>query len=108
MQGDLAAAIARRFGGDVEIGELYWQVFPTLRIRGEGIRVRQRGAASRAPLIEIQSFTLRASFASLMATPRRIRSVERLRWQTGASAPRSRSASMGHATNPGLGSTARV
>jgi hypothetical protein len=67
--------LAERFQADVEIRSLTVSLFPRARVVGEGIALRERGASTPAPLIEIRKFTAEAGLFGVFATPSRIRFV---------------------------------
>jgi hypothetical protein len=64
--------LAERFQADVEIRSLSVSLFPHAGVTGEGIKLRERGSSTNAPLIEIRKFTAGAGLFGLLATPSRI------------------------------------
>ncbi len=75
VAGDIATLLSERTGHVVEVGALRWSFTPRLHLTGERIRVGGTGDGS-GPLIGIGAFTLDTDLGDLLATPRRIRSVQ--------------------------------
>ncbi len=75
VAGDIATFLSDRTGHDVAVGSLRWSFSPRLHLEGEQIRVGSPSSGA-APLIEVVAFSLDAGLRDLLATPRRIRSVQ--------------------------------
>src|SRR5216684_2386759 len=63
----IVRTLSWRLDSDVELGDLHLRVWPTMRVEGEHLRIRRRGAADDIPpLISIKSFHVDASLVGLM------------------------------------------
>lgn len=75
VAGDIATLLSERTGHHVEVAVLRWSFVPHLQLAGERIRVDGAGDGD-GPLIGIGAFTLDTSLQDLLATPRRVRSLQ--------------------------------
>jgi AsmA-like C-terminal region len=63
--------LADRFGSEVELGAFSVDLAPVVRVRGEGLVLRQRGRRDVPPLITIRGFQLDGGIMGLLSRPRR-------------------------------------
>src|SRR4029453_714765 len=61
----IIALLEDRFESDVELSSLKVSMVPTLRVRGEGLKVRKKGRTDIPPLIAIRAFTISADVHEL-------------------------------------------
>ena len=67
--------LAMRLESDIELRAFSVDLFPAVRVRGEGLEVRHRGRADVPPLVTIDSFVVDGGLLGLVRRPRRFRSV---------------------------------
>lgn len=70
----LVTTLSERLDADVELGALAVSTFPMVRITGQKLTVRKRGAAA-APLIAIDRFTVEGGILGLLRRERRFSTV---------------------------------
>ena len=61
--------LQQHFGADLEVQNLRVSVFPSVRIDGEGLVLRQQGRPGAPPLIAIQKFTAATTIAATLLNP---------------------------------------
>lgn len=71
----LLAALRDNLDADVDLQSFDVDTFPTVRINGEGLRLRLRDQKETKPLIEIARFEVRSGIWGLLHRPRRFHSV---------------------------------
>jgi len=71
----LVETLAQRLDADVELQSLHATAFPALSITGDGLKVRMKGQAEGAPLIDVAHFEVSAGFSGLFHRPRRFHLV---------------------------------
>lgn len=67
--------LADRLDSDIQLRAFSVDLFPAVRVRGEGLEVRQRGRGDVPPLVTIESFEVDGGLLGLARRPRRFRSV---------------------------------
>lgn len=67
--------LAERLESDIELRGFSVDLFPSVRVRGEGLEVRHRGRGDVPPLVTIDSFEVDGGLLGLVRRPRRFRSV---------------------------------
>lgn len=72
----LVKALNDRLDADVELASFEVRAFPTLRIHGDQLKLRLKGQANPAPLIEIRHFEVAGGLLGLLHRQRRFTSVE--------------------------------
>jgi len=75
LRAKLVEALAAKLDADVELQSFEVAGFPSLKITGDGLRVRLKGQHARAPLIDIQHFEVSAGIVGLFHPRRRFQLV---------------------------------
>jgi AsmA-like C-terminal region len=75
LRNALVSALEEHLDADVELQSFSATNFPLLRISGEGLRVRLKNQAQKAPLVEIRRFEVSGSISGLLHRQRRFRAV---------------------------------
>ncbi len=67
--------LSDRIGSEVELQAFSAGIFPAVRIRGEGLVVRERGRNDVPPLVRIRSFEIDGGIMGLLSRPRHFSAV---------------------------------
>jgi hypothetical protein len=62
----LIAVLSERLESDVQLESLRLRVLPSLQAEGTGLTIKQRGPATRAPLISVRRFVVHGSLSALL------------------------------------------
>lgn len=71
----LVRAVRDKLDADVDLQVFDVDIFPTVRINGQGLRLRLRDQKEAKPLIEIAHFEVRGGILGMLQRPRRFQSV---------------------------------
>jgi hypothetical protein len=75
LRNALVEALRDKLDADVELQGFDVDTFPTVRINGEGLRLRLRDQKETQPLIEVAHFEVTSGIWGMLRRPRRFRSV---------------------------------
>jgi hypothetical protein len=107
LRGEVVARIAQRFESEVELKSFDVSLFPSVCASGQGLILRHHGRTDVPPLISIDKFSVEASPAGLLTTPRRVRrlrldSLRIITAKRGRSSPRQGESKVHKASTPRL------
>ncbi|MEW6368271.1 MAG: hypothetical protein AB1714_26880 [Acidobacteriota bacterium] len=75
LRDEIVQAIEGTFDGRAELDSLHISLFPTASITGARLKLHQHGADALPPLVSLDAFSVEASLAGLLRSPRRIRQL---------------------------------
>jgi hypothetical protein len=71
----IVSLLEDRFQSGVELADLHVDVFPAMRVSGEGLSIRYRIRPEDAPMIRVEQFSFDLGFWSIFRRPHRIRRI---------------------------------
>jgi hypothetical protein len=71
----VVALLQERFQSGVELADFHVDVFPAMRVSGEGLSIRYRHRPETAPMIRVEKFSFDLGFWSIFRAPHRIRRI---------------------------------
>jgi len=75
VQKELVRAVEDRFGGKMQVNHLQVSLWPSIRIAGENVVVRQPEQAGMPPLVAVRKFSLQASLWELLRPTRHVQEI---------------------------------
>ena len=71
----IVALLENRFQSGVELADFHVDVFPAMRVSGEGLSIRYRNRPEAAPMMRVEQFSFDLGFWSIFRAPHRIRRI---------------------------------
>jgi hypothetical protein len=75
VRSQLVRAVEDRFGGKMQVTRLQVSMWPSIRIAGEGVAVRQQVEAEMPPLLAVKKFSLQADLWELLRPTRHVQEI---------------------------------
>jgi hypothetical protein len=101
----IVTLLENRFQSGVELADFHVDVFPAMRVSGEGLSIRYRNRPEAAPMMRVEKFSFDLGFWSIFRRPHRIRRIrlERMVITVPPRRPEDRGASNGGSQPPAKG-----
>jgi hypothetical protein len=71
----IVKVLQQRFQSEVELKDFHVNVFPSMKVSGEGLTIHYRGRPEAPPMIQVQRFSFELGLWSILRRPQSIRHV---------------------------------
>lgn len=96
----IVALLENRFQSGVELADFRVDVFPAMRVSGEGLAIRYRNRPEAAPMMRVEKFSFELGFWSIFRRPHRIRRIRLQRMVITVPPRRPKNAATSSGTSP--------
>jgi len=71
----IVKVLQQRFQSEVELKDFHVDVFPSMKVTGEGLTIHYRGRPEAAPMVQVKRFSFELGLWSILQRPHRIRHI---------------------------------